>query len=83
MPYDRQLEDKFRFFNARIVELEKAAAAQDIVIKQFADKLGVEVDLINDHEEIQTEEPVESAPEPLDLNEIMGLLEESQREDDS
>ncbi|MBN2168197.1 MAG: hypothetical protein JW738_03055 [Actinobacteria bacterium] len=82
MPYDRQLEDKFRFFNARIIDLEKASAAHDRVVKQLAEKLGVEIDLSTDREEVQEQGQSESASDSLDYDEIMSLLEESQQEEE-
>ncbi|MBN1288680.1 MAG: hypothetical protein JXA49_03480 [Actinobacteria bacterium] len=82
MPYDRQLEDKFRFFNARIIELEKASEAHDRAIEQIAEKLGVEIDLTFSSEKEREECGTEDKDDSLDQREIMALLKESQREDD-
>lgn len=81
MPYDKQLEDKFRFFKARIIDLEKASAAQDRAIKQLAEKMGIEVDLTLKPEEAQTKDHLKSAGDLLHDKDIINLLRESQQDD--
>lgn len=85
MPYDKQLELKFRRFQSRILELEKAAEAQDRAIKQLAEKLGVEVDLAHGAtaQEASAKQPNTPATErPLDGDEILEMLKQSERDDD-
>lgn len=82
MPYDRTMDEKFRYFKARIIEMEKAAAAQERVIKQLAEKLGIEVDLTPAPEEKRAGDHMKSAGNLLHDEDIMALLEESQQDDE-
>lgn len=84
MPYDKSLDQKFRRFQNRILELEKAAEAQDRAIKQLAEKLGVEVDLsrMSTTAEVSAREQAkQSAERSLEDEEILALLKESEKDD--
>ena len=84
MAYDKQLETKFRFFQQRILELEKAAAAQDRALEQLAEKAGVEIDLTHSSttKELAAPEHEEnSARRPREDREVMDLLREAEQDE--
>lgn len=75
MAYDKQLDLKFRLFSNRILELEKAADAQDRALRQLAEKAGIEVDLTWE------EHGGRSVRSPREESEVLALLEEAQRDE--
>lgn len=84
MAYDKQLEEKFRRFQKRILELEKAAEAQDRALKQLADEMGVEVELTRRRtpEEVSAQEQAKKSNKRLlEDKRIMALLRESEQDD--
>jgi predicted nuclease with RNAse H fold len=84
MPYDKQLDLKFRHFQSRILELEKAAEAQDRAIMQLAEKMGVEVDLthVPTTKEVSAQKQTKkSVDRALEDKEILALLKESEQDD--
>lgn len=84
MAYDVQLDIKFKRFQNRILELEKAADAQDRALKQLAEKIGVEIDLTRmpTPEEVSKQEHGENAAQRLREDEkVMALLRESDQDD--
>ncbi|MHB8896454.1 MAG: hypothetical protein ACYC99_14925 [Candidatus Geothermincolia bacterium] len=84
MAFDKQLEDKFKRIQKRILELEKAAEAHDRVCRQLADILGVEVDLTRmptPGEVFAAEQSSKSTKSLLRDPEIQAFLDESKQED--
>ena len=84
MAYDQQLDNKFKRFQNRILELEKAADAQDRALKQLAESLGVEIDLTRmpTPEDVSKQEQEENAAQRLrEDRTVMALLRESEQDD--
>jgi hypothetical protein len=84
MAYDKQLDIKFRHFKNRILELEKAAEAQDRALKQLAEKIGIQVDLsraLTPEEESEQEREQTSSRRLQEDREVIALLEESNRDE--
>lgn len=84
MAYDRQLDEKFRRFQNRILELEKAADAHDRALEQLAEKMGVELDLARmpAPEEVSAENQARKSGERLlEDKAVMALLQESEQDD--
>ncbi len=84
MAYDKQLDIKFRHFKNRILELEKAAEAQDRALRQLAEKVGIEIDLeraLTREETADLEREETSTHRVREDREIIALLEESNRDE--